>query len=68
MVGANYAFPVMVKLLLNSADPDLTASQKQSDLGLHCLLRQYCQKHIWNMSQGSKRMPNGFENMKNMKS
>ena len=29
--------------LANSVDPDQTASeQKQSDLGLHCLLRPIC--------------------------
>ena len=26
----------------NSVDPDQTALQEQSDLGLHCLFRQFC--------------------------
>ena len=28
----------------NSADPDQTASQEQSDLGLHCMLEYLCPK------------------------
>ena len=28
--------------MANSVDPDQTAPKKQSDLGLHCLLRPIC--------------------------
>ena len=30
--------------MANSVDPDQTAPQEQSDLGLHCLLRHVCPK------------------------
>ena len=33
----------MLVRIANSEDPDQTASKKQSDLGLQCLLRPYMQ-------------------------
>ena len=27
---------------MNNEDPDQTAPEEQSDLGLHCLLRHFC--------------------------
>ena len=30
--------------LANSADPDQTAPEEESDLGLHCMLNKYCPK------------------------
>ena len=37
-------------LLTNSADLDQTAPQEQSDLGLHCVLREHCYNILSNYS------------------
>ena len=34
---------MLVRIIANSEDPDQTASSEQSDLGLHCLYRPFCQ-------------------------
>ena len=43
-VGCNIALmhPKEAGAMANSVDPDQTLLQKQSDLGLHCLLRPIC--------------------------
>ena len=37
----------LLSRMANSVDPDLTAFQEQSDLGLHCLPMSFCQKFWW---------------------
>ena len=41
-----YKFSLKAELA-NSVDPDQTAPKEQSDLGLHCLLIQFC-SNIYN--------------------
>ena len=38
--------PKGVDQMANSADPDQIALKDQSDLGLHCLLKPICHKHL----------------------
>ena len=39
-------FLKILSAVSNSVDPDQTAPEKQSDLGLHCLHMSFCQK-LW---------------------
>ena len=49
------AFSKMLhKMLANCADPDQTAPWEQSDLGLHCLLKQKTLIHVFRVDKACK--------------